>query len=85
MSMRNADCYVHTKVHSMHLGLKISGAELALLSVWRREYSLIYVLWRPGGNEMVISTHGPFDLCASGVRQPSKLAPTREVTGVPPA
>ena len=37
-----------TMVLSMQLGPKISGVELALLSAWRREYSLNYALWRTG-------------------------------------
>ena len=32
---------------------------------------------------MQISTHGSFDLCASGARQPPMLAYTRGATGVP--
>ena len=32
----------------MHLGPKIFGVELAFLSVWWREYSLNYALWRIG-------------------------------------
>ena len=69
----------------MHLGPKISGVEITFLSAWRREYSLISALWGYWRNKMVSSTHGPFDLCASGVHQPSKLEYTRGVTGVPPA
>ena len=37
-----------TKVHSMHLGPKISGVELAFPSPWRRGYCLNYNLWRTG-------------------------------------
>ena len=37
-----------TEVHSMHLGLKISGVEIAFLSAWRRGYSLNYILWCTG-------------------------------------
>ena len=37
----------------MHFEMKISGVELALLSAWRREFSLKYALWR---NEVQILT-----------------------------
>ena len=36
----------YAKVHSMHLGSKTSGVELAFPSVWRRGYCLNYNLWR---------------------------------------
>ena len=39
------------KVHSMHLGPKISGVELAFPSAWRRGYSLNYNLWRTGATK----------------------------------
>ena len=35
----------------MHLGPKISGVQLDLLSAWRRGYSLSYILWRAGVKE----------------------------------
>ena len=36
------------EVHSMRLGPKISGVELAFLSAWRRRHSLNYTLWCTG-------------------------------------
>ena len=43
--------YLQAKVHSMHLGPKISGVELAFPSAWRRGYSLKYNLWRMGATK----------------------------------
>ena len=48
--------------HSMHLGPKISGVELAFMLAWRRGYSLNYTLLAYWSNKMEISTHGSFDL-----------------------
>ena len=40
--------FLYAKVHSMHLGPKISSVELAFPSAWRRGYCLNYNLWRTG-------------------------------------
>ena len=72
-------------MHSVHLGPKISGVEIAFLSVWCRGYSLNYTLWCIGAIKMQISAHGSFGLYASGVRQASTLAYLYQYTGVPPA
>ena len=53
---------VLAKVHSMHLGPKISSEELAFLSAWGHGYGLNYTLWGYWRNEMQILTPGSFDL-----------------------
>jgi len=39
---------MHSKVHFMHLGPKITGVEFTFLLAWRRGYSLNYTLRRAG-------------------------------------
>ena len=81
-----AQAYIHTyisptlhdldqwpKVHSMHLGLKISSVDLAFLSACRCGYTYPLPYWC---NKLQVSTHDSFNLHTSDVRQPSALAYT---------
>ena len=65
---------MQAKVHSIYLGPKISGVELAFLLAWRRGYSLNYALWRTSLIKYKSRRTVSFDLCTSGVRQPSILS-----------